>query len=125
MITITIKEMIEVITPLNALIKRDLPVKTSYHIAKLARKMNSELDTFNAQVDSLRVKHNIKDAAPEDMDSEEFKEREAEYHKEFDELMEVTIDVDMRPFKLSEFGNVDLPPQDLYGFLPFIEDEDD
>jgi hypothetical protein len=110
------RKLLNVVPSLNELNKLKLPVKTSYRLAKLSRKVESALKDYQKTLESLQDKHAERDDEGEKVvtgNTIKFVDDVA-FKKEFDELLEFEADVDTKKISLNDFGSVEVEPSFLY-----------
>lgn len=107
----------------SSIYNKALPVKTSFALSRLVKKLSSELQTFEDERQKLIEKYEGK--ISEDGSQYTFTpENMKEFSKEVSDLLACEIDVAFEPLTLESFGNVDLTPNDLLMIAPLMKDEE-
>ncbi|GAG09607.1 unnamed protein product [marine sediment metagenome] len=121
-----LNEIIAMQTGLNEILTKELPVKTAYWLARFVDKMTSESKAMESARVKLAEKYAIKDkdgkfVYKKGKDKKELlpqqfdftKTNADKFQKEFAELGEVEFDVDFKPIKLDQLGDIKLKPTTL------------
>lgn len=87
----TYKQIVSSIESLGKLSKKELPMREAIALARLIKKLNGELEVFNDKQRELFKKYGTED---ESGGFKIEKECQADFSKEFDELLNVEIDID-------------------------------
>jgi len=109
---ITIKQLLDSVTPLNEIITLDFPVKYSFRLAKLAKSLTADLEMATEKDQSLISKYGTQDEENEGqwkIDQENIEE----FSKQRSELMSEEIEIDFEPISLSDVGDISIKPKDL------------
>jgi hypothetical protein len=116
---------------LKEILDKELPVKPAYWLARIATKLESEGTAFEKARISLVTKHakKDKDGKPEVMKDKNGKptnqfnipDMEA-FNKEYLELANQEIDLDINPIKLADLGDISLKPVTLARLNKIIEE---
>jgi len=106
---------------LRDILQKELPIKPSYWLGRIANKVLPELKTFEETRMSLIKKYTKKDKKgnplykmdkngkaiePKNYDIE----NEEEFLKEFKELAEQEIEININPIKLDDLGDIKMQP---------------
>jgi hypothetical protein len=110
---------------LDEINKIDLPVKPAYWLSRFTNKVVSEAKAFDTVRMKLIDKYSEKDEKGKpviDDKSKEYKlvDREA-FAKEFEELVEQEFEIDYKPVKLADLGDVKIKPVILAKLEKIIE----
>jgi hypothetical protein len=101
-----------------------LPVKTSFTLAKLSRKIDVVLKDYQKTLSELQDKHAQKDEVGERVvvdDIIQFNDQEA-FAAEFSELLDCESEIKSKKISLSGFGSVQVEPSLLYHLDWLIEE---
>ena len=116
---VSIREIYASRTSLGKLAQAQLPVKLSYDLAKLLKKLNDEYTLIEDQRVALVKKHG------EEIDGGEFTiandEQKENFLNEFNELLDNDIEVDFEKINVDQLGNISISPNELSS-LSFIFD---
>ena len=85
------------------LVRNDLPLRTSYKLSKMVRRVNEELDFFRAKEAELKAKHEYKVPV-----------------KEYEELLNLEIDWNEERIEIPLDANIELSCADIEALEPFI-----
>lgn len=122
-------ELANIIQGISAIVEEKLPIKTSYWLTRDADKMTSELKVFETSRQKLLDTYALKDKNGEKIlaeDKQSYKMQDIQkFQEEFSKLAETEIDVDLKTFKLSDFGKVDISVSDMVKLKPIIQDFED
>jgi hypothetical protein len=106
-----LKEIIAAQSSLRELLNQPLPVKLSYTLSKTVKKIDSEFRQLDEATTGLKKKygHEKTKGSEEFMIPVEDKEATKSYKSEFDELLEVEVEIpNYEPISISEFENLDI-----------------
>jgi hypothetical protein len=121
------REMIEKLQSLKTVAQKELPVKASYSIEKNLMKLQSELKPYFAQRQKLVDKYAEKDEkgnpkADKNGQLQFSGENREKWDKDIKDLLDITSEVPIRKFKLSELNGRDLSVAELSAIDYMIED---
>lgn len=126
MIEISVSTLINCTQALNELIKKPLKTKTAYKIARLAREVSRELELFNTTKEALIEKYGEHDADNNLItENNTYKIRQdarEEFIKEYQEVMEQNINLNIEPISLKQLEDEKFTPQEISSILDFIEE---
>lgn len=111
--------------PLSKLANAPLPIKFSFRISKVLKRVQEELSVFESKRLGLVEKYAKRNAKGE-VNKREMKVDEknmAAFQEEFNELAALETDIDFEPFKLSQLESVELAPADVGMIMDFIEND--
>lgn len=124
MIKIKLEEIREIVPGIGSILMDHLPIKASYWISKLAKKMDKEFKHFEEARMILIKKYGEVDEKGELVIKDNqyiFKDRES-FDKEFTELRATEIEIDFNPIPLSMLGECQVTPASLLALDKFIDD---
>jgi hypothetical protein len=114
---------------LKEILNKELPVKPAYWLARIATKLEGELQTFEKARMGLINKHSKKDkdgnpAIKKNKDGKpQFDITDVEaFEKEFNELLNQEIELDIKPIKFADLGEVSIKPLILAKLEKIIEE---
>lgn len=127
MIEINVSTLIGCTDALNELIKKPLKIRTAYKIARLAREIQRELDLFNATKTALIKKYGEQDEngnliINENNDYKITPKNKDAFLKEFQDMMEQKIKLNIEPLTLIELEEERFTPQEIGSIIEFIEE---
>ena len=127
---VTNELVVNSVESLNKLSELKLPVKTAFRLAKITRKMNEVLETYNEVLTKLQQDHVEKDEndQPKTLDDPNdpnirrlvFADPKSFYaaHKE---LLEIETELDFAKLQVEDLGNIEVTPATLYPIEWLIE----
>jgi len=114
MVTVKVLDIMGSVDTLNRLMTKELSAPTAYKIARLARKLNEEIESFG----EIRKSTFLKYAG----DGEEVPDDKVEeFESEINELLDVDVELDIQMIKLKDFGNATVRPSDMFVLEKFID----
>jgi len=119
------KKEVPGLSVLQVLADSPMPVAVSYRIGKIFEKVQAELKIFEDKRISLIKKHAVKGEDGEvNLKKVEWNDegREA-FGKDFQELLDIEVELDAERVKLSLLVNVSLPPKDA-GLVEWLIEND-
>lgn len=130
---ITLKEVSEMQAGLDVILAKELPVRPAYWLARFLDKVRSEIGATEKIRMQLIDKYAKKDKDGEfifkkdnkgkDLQEYDFtKENSEKFGKEYTELSEVEMEIDFKPIKLSDLGDITIKPIVLLQLKKIIEE---
>lgn len=89
---------------IEALAAVELPIKISYNIKRLIRKIRPELDTYIEARNSLITELGEEDPKTKNITVKP--ENSQEYARRLGELLDVEVEIDFEPIKISDLGDI-------------------
>lgn len=127
--TVTLRQIMEAQPALQSLVQQSLPVKQAYHLARLLKTLEPEVQAFQEQRNALIKKHGRERPASEaerPVHGETVVEVEAAqftiFRERVNELLETEVTLD-RP-KIALNGSLQMTARDLLVLDPFITVEE-
>lgn len=99
------KKLVDVIEGIGNIVNMTLPVKVSYAILKNVTKIEKELEIYHKERERLVAKYGEKKESGNLKISEDGKvniEDVEGWNKEFNELLNIKVDIDIHKFKIDE-----------------------
>ena len=123
MITVKLREVRDIAEGLNDLLRASLPVKASYWIGKLAKKIRPKIQSLDqARIDLCKKYAQIDEKGDFVVKDHNYVLKEPEaFAKELEGLLETGFEIDFNPIPLSLFGNSDVTPTSLLALEKFID----
>lgn len=120
MIKAKTSDILKVSAALTKLSGRPLPIKTSYSISKALTAVNSEIKIYDKERIKLLEKHGTlnEDKTEYIFDTPE---KEQAFYKELEELLDVEVEINAHPVKLTEDCKIPISAQDIIDLGDFIE----
>lgn len=119
-----------VLESLNKLIDKEIPIKTSYKLSKLTKKLIDEHSIYEENRMKLINKYAEKDADnniiinKKDNSTTMIGENKINFNKEFTELINIEMELEFEKIKLDDLGEISISPRDLL-YLNFLFNEND
>jgi hypothetical protein len=117
---------------LNHLSELKLPVKTAFRLAKITRKMNEILETYNEVLGKLQQSHVEKDDDGEPVTLEDPNNAEIRrlvfadptaFATAYKELLDIETDIGLKKLTLEDLGTIEVTPATLFSVEWLIQDE--
>lgn len=124
MLKIKLGEVKGIYEGLEELAKEKLPIKTSFKVSRAILKLQPDYLPF----EESRVKIINKHAAKDEKGQLKVEnglivfEHPAEFTKDYNELASTDIEIDIKPLKLDELGNITLAPKTLLALDKVIKE---
>jgi hypothetical protein len=96
---------------LTKIMDKDVPVKTAYKVSKFLKRISEELRAIEERRVALVKKYSR--GEDEKGNFKVVPEKEIYFRKEFAELLQTEVDIDVLPVPLNDFGDIALSPIDL------------
>ena len=109
-----LKRILESKDALVELNNKELPIKTSYQITKITKKVQEELENFQEQKQNLIDKY-------KDDDGNISEESEKKIVKQLEDLLDVEVDIEINLINVNELEDINIKPGHLMGLDPFLE----
>ncbi len=117
MIKTTISRIFNAMTVLQRLSNKELPVKVSYSLAKVIKAASAELATYDGQRIKLCEQYGKLNEDGSEYEIDEA--RRSEFEAKADELINLAVEIDVKPVKLPD--DVKLKAQEILLIEDFIE----
>jgi len=112
-----IQEMKE---PLGRLTEQQLPLKLAFKLNKLVRLMDENLAVIEEERIKLVKKLGVLNEKTENIEIP--KESMTQFQKEFVELMNETVELEFKAFKIDDFENAEITTQDMLKLEAIFEE---
>ena len=105
-----------------------LSIKTAYHLAQLARAIETELQFYREKFQAIVADYSEKDEEGQPVPTEDgsgIKLRmgsETECFAAIEELQQIEVTLPDIKFKIDDFGSIELNTMEISAILPFIEE---
>jgi len=117
---ITLRKILAAKDALQRLIDKEINIKLAFKLAKIIKEINGEFSLFEERRVSLIKKYSDK---PDKDGSVKVKPENIQaFAKELNELEEIEVDLNFKPMKLDEFGNIEMATKDLIALEDFIKE---
>jgi hypothetical protein len=115
MVETTVEELLQSVVAMRDFSAMDMPVKLSFRVKKIMKRVQQDVDSANETLDKLRDKHGKKDdkgefVHPDGPDGKPIMDQivlsdPAAYKKDVKELMDTPVKFGFEPLKISELGD--------------------
>ncbi len=108
---ITLAEVKSLESSLSKIFNKDVNIKLAYRLGKLLKRLSEEMK----MLEENRIKL-VKKYGEEDEETKQLSvppEKTQEFYNEFNELMQIEIDVDFEPVPLEQFGDIEMSASDV------------
>lgn len=126
MIELSIREMINCEPVISKLNEQERNVKTAYKLARITRELQKEYQLFNQARDILIKKYGVTDESGNlkltNNNYEIQKEKQNEFLKEYNELLNDNISLNVEKLTLEELENDQLSAQEINLILSLIKE---
>lgn len=127
MISITVNEMINIYGTLNELMSKNFSGKNAFNIARLARELNKELETFDQARKQVVDKYTLRDSAGNPVVDEQgnikvIPDKVEECNQDFSTLLNIQLELNAPKLDesiLTEIG--DITPAQAMALEPIID----
>lgn len=125
MIEVTLGEVLQADEALQKIASCELKVRAAYQVARLMREISSEGKLVFESRDKLIMKYGAKDEegqllVDENGNNNIPKENMEQFAKEYNEVLQTKITLNVEPIKLNDIENVELTYTDVVMLEPFI-----
>lgn len=103
---------------LKKILTKELPIKVSFRLSKLALSLEAELQNFNTARSKLFEKYGER----KEDDIIIPKEKTGDFNTELEELLDVDIKLDYDPILVSDLGDIKLSAADLMSVNEFLKE---
>jgi hypothetical protein len=118
-VTLTLADILSSIQVLSVIANTKMPVKTSYNINKMLKKVGKEADIFEEE------RQKIVEVYLEDGKKEVPKEKEQEVRESIQELMNQEVELALPRITIDMLEDLEISPIDLQRIEPLLQLEDD
>ena len=130
---VTLNEVRQMQPGLDVILAKELPVKTAYWLVRFLDKIRNEIGATERMrvkmIDKYAKKDKDgkfimkKDEKGKDLQEYDFtKENFVKFAKEYDDLSQIEMDIDFKPIKLADLGDIKLKPVVLIQLRKLIEE---
>lgn len=125
--TVTLKDIVDSQEVMRTLSEKSLRGRTAFKLARLLKKLEAELTTFNDTRTKLIEAHAKRDENGQYVLNErneyQFEKEEAnQFVEEINKVFAEEIQIDASPISLSEIEDLDFTPAEMAVLEPFMEE---
>ena len=127
MITVTLNEILNSTETFNVIMGQPFKGALAFKIARLARELNKEMETFNEQRRKLIDRYGIKDEngnlkTDENGNISVEPDKIAEFNEEFTTLLNTQIEINADKLPIDRIDDFDITPQQMLNLEMFFEE---
>lgn len=125
---ITIQKILNFSVFYAAVKDQKLPLKTAYHLSKLANAIDSEIQFYHNKLQGIIAQYAEKDEngqpklTDDGMNIKLCAGVEEECYSAINELQQLEVELPDIHFSIDDFANVELTPIEFGAVMPFVED---
>lgn len=127
MITVKIQDIVNAIETFNVMSNKEMPIKTSFKVARIAKELDKEYQLFNETRRKAIETYGEKDENGELKIDDKgnvalIQDKIETFSAEMNELLNNEVSLNTEPFTLSELEGITLTPAQTSTLLPFVEE---
>jgi D-lyxose ketol-isomerase len=127
MITVKIQDIVNAIETFNVMSNKEMPIKTSFKVARIAKELDKEYQLFNETRRKAIETYGEKDENGELKIDDKgnvalIPDKIETFSAEMNELLNNEVSLNTEPFTLSELEGITLTPAQTSTLLPFVEE---
>ena len=127
MITVKIQDIVNAIETFNVMSNKEMPIKTSFKVARIAKELDKEYQLFNdtrrKAIETYGKKDENGELKIDDKGNVALIQDKIEtFSAEMNELLNNEVSLNTEPFTLSELEGITLTPAQTCTLLPFVEE---
>jgi len=127
MIKVTLNDIFNATETFQAIMSQSVKGSLAFKIARLARELNKEMETFNEQRRKILEEYCIKDENGEIKQNENgtvqiIPEKISEFNEEFTNLLNTEVEVNADKIPMDSIDNFNLTPQQIITIEMFIDE---
>ncbi len=122
-------ELSNILNSLNNISEISIPISLSYRLSKLCKKLIEEMKQYQESKNKLIKEYAEKDENDNIIinkkdDTINIKKDKLDmFQKEMEELNNIELEIDFKPIRIEEFGDINISPKDLMNIEMFIESD--
>ena len=118
MIKVSLNDILNASETFNAIMQQSFKGSLAFKIARLARELNKEMETFNAERQKLLQKYCVKDENGElkinDNGTVQVEpDKINEFNEEFTSLLETEVEINAEKLPINSIDNFNITPQQI------------
>ena len=127
MIKVNLNDILNASETFNAIMQQSFKGSLAFKIARLARELSKEMETFNAERQKLLQKYCIKDENGElktnDNGTVQVEpDKINEFNEEFSSLLETEVEINAEKLSMDSLDSFDITPQQMISIEKFFEE---
>ena len=126
MIKVNLNDILNASETFNAIMQQSFKGSLAFKIARLARELSKEMETFNAERQKLLQKYCVKDENGElktnDNGTVQVEpDKINEFNEEFSSLLETEVEINAEKLSMDSLDSFDITPQQMISIEKFFE----
>lgn len=127
MIRVNLNTILNASETFSTIMQQSFKGSLAFKIARLARELNKEMETFNTERQKLLQKYCVKDEngeikANEDGTVQIEQNKINEFNEEFSSLLETEVEINADKLPVDSLDNFDITPQQMISIEIFFEE---
>ena len=127
MIKVNLNDILNASDTFNAIMQQSFKGSLAFMIARLARELSKEMETFNAERQKLLQKYCVKDENGElktnDNGTVQVEpDKINEFNEEFSSLLETEVEINAEKLSMDSLDSFDITPQQMISIEKFFEE---
>lgn len=127
MIKVNLNDILNASDTFNAIMQQSFKGSLAFKIARLARELSKEMETFNAERQKLLQKYCVKDENGElktnDNGTVQVEpDKINEFNEEFSSLLETEVEINAEKLSMDSLDSFDITPQQMISIEKFFEE---
>lgn len=127
MIKVNLNDILNASETFNVIMQQSFKGSLAFKIARLARELSKEMETFNAERQKLLQKYCVKDENGELKTNENGTvqvepDRINEFNEEFSSLLETEVEINAEKLSMDSLDSFDITPQQMISIEKFFEE---
>jgi hypothetical protein len=127
MIKVNLNDILNASGTFNAIMQQSFKGSLAFKIARLARELSKEMETFNAERQKLLQKYCMKDENGElktnDNGTVQVEpDKINEFNEEFSSLLETEVEINAEKLSMDSLDSFDITPQQMISIEKFFEE---
>ena len=127
MIKVNLNDILNASGTFNAIMQQSFKGSLAFKIARLARELSKEMETFNAERQKLLQKYCVKDENGELKTSDNGTvqvepDKINEFNEEFSSLLETEVEINAEKLSMDSLDSFDITPQQMISIEKFFEE---
>lgn len=127
MIKVNLNDILNASETFNTIMQQSFKGSLAFKIARLARELSKEMETFNAERQKLLQKYCVKDENGElktnDNGTVQVEpDKINEFNEEFSSLLETEVEINAEKLSMDSLDSFDITPQQMISIEKFFEE---
>ena len=127
MIKVSLNDILNATETFQTIMQQSFKGSLAFKIARLARELNKEMDTFNEQRRKLLEKYCVRDEDGnlkqlENGNVQVIPEKISEFNEEFNSLLATEVEINADKLPMDQIDNFDITPQQMLNIEMFFEE---